>query len=106
MMPNPDREEQFFKMFGELIGGVRKSLSAKSKQQEEEEEDAIDEEERSRPEPVRLPAASVQALEDASAPKQTGVNMSELRSRLLQPRKPPPKTQVNKPGPGTKPASN
>lgn len=100
----PVEDDTVFKMFGELIGGVRKSLSSKSKQQEEEEQDALDEEEANRPEPVRLPAASVQALADASSPKQpSNVNLDELRSRLLQQRKPPPKTQANKPGTGTKP---
>jgi len=100
----PVEDEMLFKTFGELIGGVRKSLGAKSKADEEEQEEIMEDEEEHRPEPVRLPAASVQALAEASAPKQgAGVNMSELRSRLLQPRKLPPKGQANKPGIGNKP---
>jgi len=95
----PVDDEMLFKTFGEIIGGVKKSLGAKSKVEEEEQD-----EDEQRPEPVRLPAASVQALAEASAPKQAPVNMSELRSRLLQPRKPPPNVQSNKPGPGTKPS--
>lgn len=97
----PVEDEKLFVAFGELIGGIRKSMSAKSRQDEEEAED---EEEEARPEPVRLPAASLQALAESSAPKPSGVNLSELRSRLLQPRKQPPNTQTNKPGPGNKPA--
>lgn len=101
----PVEDELLFRVFGDLIGGIKKSMSAKSKQDEEEEED-MEEEEEHRPQPVRLPAASVQALADASAPKQqSNANMSELRSRLLQPRKPPPNSPANKPGTGTKPAS-
>ena len=99
----PVDDDMLFKTFGEIIGGVRKSMGSKSKQDEEEQMEN-EEDEENRPEPVRLPAASVQSLAEASAPKQNSeVNMSELRSRLLQPRKPPPKVQINKPGPGTKP---
>lgn len=98
----PVDDEILVKTFGEIIGGVKKSLGAKSKVEEEEHDRHDDDEQR--PEPVRLPAASVQALAEASAPKQASVNMSELRSRLLQPRKPPPNVQSNKPGPGTKPS--
>lgn len=99
----PVEDEMLVKTFGEIIGGIKKSLGSKSKTEEEEQARMADEDER-RPEPVRLPAASVQALAEASAPKQAPVNMSELRSRLLQPRKPPPNVQSNKPGPGTKPS--
>ncbi|MFT3883833.1 MAG: hypothetical protein QM703_29900 [Gemmatales bacterium] len=99
----PVEDEMLVKTFGEIIGGVRKSLGAKSREEEEKEQDRMEDDEQ-RPEPVRLPAASLQALAEASAPKQPPVNMSELRSRLLQPRKPPPNVQSNKPGPGTKPS--
>lgn len=98
----PVEDEMLVKTFGEIIGGVKKSLGSKSKTEEDAEQARIEEEEQ-RPEPVRLPAASLQALAEASAPKPTSVNLSELRSRLLQPRKPPPNVQSNKPGPGTKP---
>lgn len=99
----PIEDDILVKMFGEIIGGVRKSLGSKSKADEEEQDERMGDDEDHRPEPVRLPAASVQALAEASAPKQTGANMSELRSRLLQARKPAPNVQTNKPGPGTKP---
>ncbi|MBL8822219.1 MAG: hypothetical protein JNJ77_06485 [Planctomycetia bacterium] len=95
----PVEDEILFRVFGDLIGGVRKSMAAKAKKDEENEE-AEEMEEEARPMPVRLPAASVQAIADAS-PK-SGVSMDELRSRLLQQRRPPPNTQTNKPGPGTK----
>ncbi len=95
----PVEDEILFRVFGDLIGGVRKSMAAKAKKEEENEEEDVEEE--ARPMPVRLPAASVQAIADAS-PK-SGVSMDELRSRLLQQRKPPPNTQTNKPGPGNKP---
>lgn len=102
----PVEDEMLFKTFGDLIGGVRKSMGSKSKVDEEEQEEANEDEEDRNPVPVRLPAASVQALAEASAPKQaSGVNMSELRSRLLQPRKPPPNVRTNKPGTGNKPGS-
>jgi hypothetical protein len=99
----PVEDEMLVKTFGEIIGGVKKSLGAKSREEEEKEQDRLEDDEQ-RPVPVRLPAASVQALAEASVPKQPPVNMSELRSRLLQPRKPPPNVQSNKPGPGTKPS--
>lgn len=99
----PVEDEILFRIFGDLIGGVRKSMAAKAKKQEEEESEEQEMEEEARPMPVRLPAASVQAIADAS-PK-SGVSMDELRSRLLQQRRPPPNTATNKPGPGTKPPS-
>jgi hypothetical protein len=101
----PVDDEMLFRTFGEIIGGVRKSLATKSKSEEEEENERREEEEEQRPEPVRLPAASVQSLAEASAPKQSAGSMSELRSRLLQARKPAPNVRTNKPGPGTKPSS-
>lgn len=95
----PLEDETLFKIFGDLIGGVRKSMGAQTKKEQEEEE--MEDEEASY-DPVRLPAAAVQPLAEASSPK-PGANMSELRSKLLQPRKPPPNTNANKPGTGNKP---
>ncbi|MFO0815425.1 MAG: hypothetical protein U0796_19590 [Gemmatales bacterium] len=95
----PVEDEALYQTFGELIGGVKKSMATKSKQQEEEEEQEQEDEE-GRPEPVRLPPASLQALTEAASPRP---DVSSIRNRLLQPRKPPPNTQTNKPGPGSKP---
>lgn len=96
----PVEDDVLFNVFGDLIGGVRKSMSSKTRQEQEEQQEKEDDEEEFRPEPVRLPVASVQSLAEATAPK---TEMSALRSRLLQQRKPPPPNQTNKPGPGTKP---
>ncbi len=96
----PVEDDILFKLFGEIIGGVRKSMAAKSRQQEEKEEDEQDEEE-ARPMPMRLPAATVEALQEQSTPKPQP-NIDALKSRLLQQRRPPPNTSTNKPGPGTK----
>lgn len=97
----PVEDDVLFKLFGEIIGGVRKSMAAKSKQQEEKEEDEREDEEESRPMPMRLPAATVEALQEQSTPKPQP-NIDALKSRLLQQRRPPPNTNTNKPGPGTK----
>ncbi|HMO37295.1 MAG TPA: hypothetical protein PKA06_14750, partial [Gemmatales bacterium] len=59
-------------------------------------------EEDSRPIPMRLPAATVEAIDEVSTPK-PAPNIDLLKSRLLQQRKPPPNTHTNKPGPGTRP---
>jgi Sec-independent protein translocase protein TatA len=96
----PIEDDILFRVFGEIIGGVKKSMAAKSKQQEEQEEDDREEEE-NRPQPMRLPPSSVEAIKEQSTPKPMA-NMDELKNRLLAQRKPAPNTQTNKPGPGTK----
>jgi hypothetical protein len=95
----PVEDQILFNVFGELIGGVKKSLAGKSKDEEEREEMEREEEEAQRPEPVRLPP-SYTAGSEAASPRP---DVSSIRNRLLQPRKPPPNTQTNKPGPGNKP---
>ncbi len=96
----PIEDDILFKIFGEIIGGVRKSMAAKSRQQEEIEEDAQAEEEL-QPMPMRLPPSTIEALQEQSTPKPQS-NIDALKSRLLQQRRPPPNTNTNKPGPGTK----
>lgn len=96
----PVEDDVLFKVFGDLIGGIRKSMNTKTKEEEEQQDENQEDEDTHRPEPMRLPPASLQAMTNAASPKP---GMSELRSRLLQQRKPPPNVQTNKPGPGNKP---
>jgi hypothetical protein len=88
----PVGDELMFSMFGDLIGGVRKSMIAKKDERdiEEEEEHSV--------EPMHL-TPSYDHEEEVQA-KPAGVNLEDVRQRLLQPRKPPPRTETNKPGPG------
>jgi hypothetical protein len=83
----PVEDQILFNIFGDLLGGVRKSLGATNTKKEEEEQ-----EEEYRPMPVRLPAAPA-----TPEPSRAGVDVSEVRNKLLQPRKPPPRTETNKP---------
>lgn len=85
----PVEDVVLFNIFGDLIGGVRKSLASQPKKDEEEHD-----EDEHRPMPVRLPAAPVTP---AAEPSRPGVDVSEIRNKLLQPRKPPPRTETNKP---------
>jgi hypothetical protein len=84
-------------MFGELIGGIRKSAMLKKADEEEIEED-----EEQEPEPRHLAPSYNQDEEEM--PKRGGVNLEDVRQRLLQPRKPPPRTETNKPGLSKPPA--
>lgn len=85
----PVEDVVLFNIFGDLIGGVRKSLASQPKKDEEEHD-----EDEHRPMPVRLPAAPATP---AAEPSRPGVDVSEIRNKLLQPRKPPPRTETNKP---------
>lgn len=86
----PVEDPVLYNVFGELIGGVRKSLASQPKKDEEEHD-----EDEHRPMPVRLPAAS--PATPAAEPARAGMDVSEIRNKLLQPRKPPPRTETNKP---------
>jgi hypothetical protein len=82
----PVEDYVLFSIFGDLIGGVRKSLGAQTKKEDEEQD------EEARPMPVRLPAPPT-----TPEPSKASVDVSEIRNKLLQPRKPPPRTETNKP---------
>jgi hypothetical protein len=101
----PLEDDVLVKVYGDIIGGVRKSMATKARQQQEEEaEQEVEEEEEHRPQPVRLPAASFQMpTPDTSEAKQQP-DLNELRSRLLNKRKPPPNAPTNKPGTYNKPS--
>ncbi len=94
----PVGDEFLFKVFGDLIGGVKQSFTAKKKPDAEVEQEE-DEDEEPRPMPVRLPPTP--AMTEAARPG--SINVDDVKMRLLQPRKPPPRTETNKPGPGTRP---
>lgn len=97
----PVGDEMMYGMFGELIGGIRKSAIRKKADEEE-----IEEEEEQEAEPMHL-TPSYNQQEEEEMPKRGGVNLEDVRQRLLQPRKPPPRTETNKPGlskPPSKPA--
>jgi hypothetical protein len=92
LFSRPIGDEILFSVFGELIGGIRKSMMAKTTQEEEEEEDMEEEEDE---------LNDLRALSAAPVPSpKAGVDLDDVRMRLLQPRKPPPRTETNKPGPG------
>jgi hypothetical protein len=80
----PVEDQSLFNIFGDLLGGVRKSMV----QAKKEDEDHDDER---RPAPVRLPAPT------ATESPRPNVDVSHIRDRLLQPRKQPPRTETNKP---------